>query len=130
RPAACAAGLARVKGGIMRAVTLGDLMAAAQVLCDAPEGEWAGVMAQLLAEAHEADAYRRAQGRAHARLGAGTLMAAALARAPAPCPPVSDPRCLAALAAVLRGIHDFPLSPVPARPYMSAHGPDTPFATE
>ena len=114
----------------MRALTLGDLMAAAQVLCDAPDREWPALMHALLTEAGQADAYRRAHGAPHPGLGAGTLMAASLARAPAPCPPLSDPRAQAALAAVLRGIRDFPLSPVPAPAYMQRHGPDTPSATQ
>ncbi len=114
----------------MRALTLADLVAATQLLCDRPERDWGRVMAQVLAEAACADAFRQAQGHPHPHLGAGTLMAASLAHAPRVAPPVCDPRFLVALAFVLHSLRDFPLSPVPAPAYMHAHGSDTPSATQ
>ncbi|MGY6703942.1 DUF7742 family protein [Roseinatronobacter sp.] len=104
----------------MREITRGDIHAAACVLLmcpcgdcpcsDCPCRDWPQVMAEMLAEAHMADCYRKRLGRVHARFGNGTLMAAALARAPAACATCarpSAPRYLAALACVSSAIADW-----------------------
>ncbi len=91
----------------MRDITHGDICAAARVLVDTPRSNWDAETARLLTEAEHADRYRRGFGIAHPRLGNGTLMAAALARAPAPAPPASDLDYLAALAAVIEAVLDW-----------------------
>jgi len=88
----------------MRSVSHGDICAAARVLLALPEADWPRQIATLLDEAHHADRYRKAFARYHPRLGTGTLMSAALARRPAPAPPVSETRHLQALAFVLEAV--------------------------
>ena len=91
----------------MREITHGDMHAAACVLLTCPCGDWPRVMAGLLADAHSADCYRKHSGRVHPRLGNGTLMAVALARAPdaaASCARPSAPRYQQALACVLSAL--------------------------
>lgn len=88
----------------LRPVTPPDLLAAARVLLAQPRGRWPRKMARLLAAAGAAERHRRATGRAHPRLGNGTLAAAALAQAPPPAPPLDDARHLAALADAARAV--------------------------
>lgn len=76
---------------------LADLWAAVGALLAVPPGARRGVMAELIAGAEVASAFRRRWGRAHPLHGNGTLMAAALARPRAPRP-ADDPEALAALA--------------------------------
>lgn len=91
----------------MREITQGDIRLAARVLLALPEADWPHVMAEMLDAAHRADCVRKALGRSHPRLGNGTLMSAAFARGPAPEPPLSDSRYLAALCAVIRATLDW-----------------------
>lgn len=88
----------------MREITQGDLRLAARVLLGRSEGAWPALMAEMLAEAHHADRYRKVFGRVHPRFGNGTLMAVAFARAPVPEPPAGDMRYLEALRAVIEAV--------------------------
>lgn len=89
----------------MRAVTLGDIRAAARVLAQHPQDARAALMAEMLQEADIADRYRKAYRRCHPRLGNGTLMAAALARAgQGPTPRLSERDGLEALALVIHAV--------------------------
>lgn len=85
----------------MHPVRLGDLSAAARVLGLNPEERWAWLMFRLLAEAEAGERYLQRRGRPHPRYGDGTLMAAALRRAPEPAPTLEDARFRRALLAVL-----------------------------
>lgn len=84
----------------MRPVLVGDMLAAARVLMALPREARDGAMAELLAEAELADRFRKRCGRAHPRFGNGSLMAAALVRAPGPEPFPADPPFLDALSRV------------------------------
>lgn len=64
----------------MRPVLPGDLSAAARALLPVPPAERRKLAARLLYEANAADCYRKRFGKAHARWGNGTLMAAAMMR--------------------------------------------------
>lgn len=85
----------------MQKLRLGDVSAAARALRLHPERRWAWVIRRLLAEARAGAAHLTARGRPHPRYGDGTLMAAALRRAPAPAPTLEDARFRRALVAVL-----------------------------
>lgn len=61
----------------MRPALHGDAVAAARVLVTVPETARAGTLAQMLARADAADAYRKRFGRAHPQWGSGTLMSLA-----------------------------------------------------
>ena len=91
----------------MREVTHGDIRAAARALLCQPSECWPILMQSFLTEAHIADCYRKRWGRAHPRLGNGTLMSVALARCPVAEPVASDQVYLAALAAVIAGVLDW-----------------------
>ncbi|MCC5993167.1 MAG: hypothetical protein JJT99_11650 [Rhodobacteraceae bacterium] len=89
----------------MREVTQGDIRAAARVLAQHPACARAGLMAAMLQEADHADRYRKVFGRVHPRLGNGTLMAAALARARArPAPRLSERDGLECLVLVVHAV--------------------------
>ncbi len=88
----------------MREITHGDIVTAARVLLARPEPDWPALVARMLAAAHTADCHRKALGRVHPRLGAGTLISVAMAFGPAPVPRPSDSRYLRALAAVAQGV--------------------------
>ncbi|MGP9790113.1 DUF7742 family protein [Roseinatronobacter sp. NSM] len=88
----------------MREVTHGDLCAAARVLTGHARGQWPQLMAAMLETAHHGDCIRKRLGRVHPQFGNGTLMAAALARAPAGDMRPSDPRYLDALACVIAAV--------------------------
>lgn len=94
-------------GGCMREITHGDIRVAARVLLAHPQEEWPALMARMLQEAHCADCYHKASGRAHPRLGAGTLMNAALALGPVPEPMAADKGYLVAIAAVIAAVQDW-----------------------
>ena len=81
----------------MIAPGLSDLWATARALMAVPQADRPALMARLIAEAEQADAFRLHADRLHPALGDGSLMAAALAR-PRAARPVSDPAALAALA--------------------------------
>ncbi|MCB1406465.1 MAG: hypothetical protein KDK01_09435 [Rhodobacteraceae bacterium] len=70
----------------VRPVTQTDLAAAARVLLLAPPAAREAEARSLIAQAHTADAHRRATGRAHPWFGNGTLLSAALRR------PAAEPR--------------------------------------
>ncbi|MCC5971380.1 MAG: hypothetical protein JJU15_15655 [Pararhodobacter sp.] len=91
----------------MRAVTLGDVAAAARTLMAVAEPERAALIRQLLDEAACADRYRRWWGQEHPRLGNGTLMARAMARPQADVAGPGDPAYLAALAQVIEAALDW-----------------------
>ncbi len=91
----------------MREITHGDIRAAARVLLAQSECIWPELMADMLGQAHHADRYRKAMGRLHPRLGNGTLMSVALARAPVAEPPASDPRYLTAIRAAIEAVLDW-----------------------
>lgn len=91
----------------MREITHGDICAAARVLLARPKHQWRAVMQQMLYEAHCADCCRKRFGRAHPRLGNGTLMSVALARGPVAGPVASDEAYLGALAAVIAAVLDW-----------------------
>lgn len=91
----------------MRAVLIGDLLAAARVLALTPEPLRRRRMRRLVAAARWADRHRRRSGRPHPRFGTGSLMAAAAAWPCAPDPVVCDGdwlACLACAVAVLREV--------------------------
>ncbi len=67
-----------------------------------PEDDWPTVIASLMAAADMADHFRQTHN--STRYGNGTLMAAALALAPPPAPPIADPRHLSALNTVITAI--------------------------
>lgn len=91
--------------GAMRPVLHGDLVAAARALLPVAPPARPARLAALLEAAEMAEAHRRRTGRAHPRLGTGSLMAAAM-RAPLPPEPGLDDSdylaCLALVAAALR----------------------------
>ena len=93
----------------MREITHGDIRVAARVLIARADCDWPALMAQMLADAHHADRYRKALGRHHPRLGNGTLMSAAFSMAPAPEPLPSDSRYLAAIRAAIEAVLDWRL---------------------
>ena len=68
-----------------------DAVAAARVLLRHPRERRPWVLHRMLAEAVNADSWRRRTGRVHPRWGDGTLMAVALRRPAADEPPLSDP---------------------------------------
>ena len=88
----------------MRPVTLGDLCAAARAVLMHPVADRDRVARALVRDAHLADRYRQRFGRAHPRLGPGTLMAVALARQPKMPPAIADRAYLLALRAVLDAV--------------------------
>lgn len=88
----------------MREITQGDICAATRVLLAHPKRDWPLLMAQMLYEAHVADCYRKRFGRAHPRLGTGSLMSVALARGPAPVPVAADSVSLVATGAVIAAV--------------------------
>ena len=100
----------------MRAVTLGDIRAAARVLAQHPQAARAALMAAMLQEADFADRYRKAYGRCHPRLGNGSLMSAALARAKdIPAPRLSERDGLEALALVIHAVLAWRIDRAPMR---------------
>ncbi|SDY08242.1 hypothetical protein [Citreimonas salinaria] len=70
----------------MRPLVHGDVTTAARVLLTVPPQCRHALAARMIHEAACADAYRLLTGRAHPKLGNGTLMSAALAHGPAPEP--------------------------------------------
>lgn len=94
----------------MRGLGLIDLTGAARALLVLPEAGWGRAVAEFCAQAHCADKLRRRRGRGHPLWGNGTLYEAAMRAVSRACgglppePPLSDPRYLAALGAVIRGI--------------------------
>lgn len=92
---------------VLRAVGLGDVSAAARALLAVPEHARATLMRQLLAEASDADDYRKKKGRVHPQLGNGTLMERALACPLAELPGPGDTAYLAALAQVIEAVLDW-----------------------
>lgn len=90
----------------MRALTHGDVVAAARVLMGFAEADHGAVARRLIAEARWADSWRKRNGRAHPLWGDGSLMAAALLRRPGPEPSMNDARWLGCLAAVLEALID------------------------
>ncbi len=88
----------------MRQILHGDVVAAARVLRAVPEAARPGLIARLLDEAHWADLYRKRTGRAHPVWGDGSLMTAALRRAPPPEPTLSDGRYCSCLVQVLQAV--------------------------
>ena len=88
----------------MRQVLHGDVVAAARVLFAVPDAARAGLLARMLDEAHWADLYRKRTERAHPVWGDGSLMTAALRRAPPPEPTLSDRRYCSCLVQVLQAV--------------------------
>lgn len=90
----------------MRRVMLGDVIAAAQVLRDVPEGARAAHCAAMLARAQAADLWRKRLGRGHPRWGNGSLLALALAEGAgrASGAPLADSAYLAALVVVIEAL--------------------------
>ena len=88
----------------MRPVTLGDLCAGARAVLMHPVADRNRAARALVRDAHLADCYRQRHGRAHPRLGPGTLMAVALAQHPAMPAAIADRAYLLALRAVLDAV--------------------------
>lgn len=84
----------------MRRVLHGDATAAARALLAVPPAQRPALLAQMLAEADAGQAYRARTGQAHPRLGAGSLMAAAMTHPRAGEPFLDDPEYAACLALV------------------------------
>ena len=61
----------------MREIGLTDLDLATRVLLAVPRGRWAATAAELIADAHTADLWRKRQGCAHPNGGTGSLYAQA-----------------------------------------------------
>jgi hypothetical protein len=100
----------------MRALLLGDVVAAARALLPVAEEERVAVLSALIEAATLADGHRRRSGRSHPRHGDGSLMAAALARGCAREPFLDDRdycRCLALVLTRLAERGD-PPAPAPA----------------
>ncbi|HHX89520.1 MAG TPA: hypothetical protein GX700_07065 [Paracoccus sp.] len=91
----------------MTAVGLGDVSAAARALMAVPQAARAALMLRLLEEATRAARFRRCHGRAHPRLGNGTLMERALARPLAEVAGPGDAAYLAAMALVIEAVLDW-----------------------
>ena len=85
----------------MLPVLHGDVTAAARVLRGVPVTARAAVRSTLIRSATWASLYRQKHGRQHPCWGDGTLMAAALARDPAPEPGLGDADYCWCLALVL-----------------------------
>lgn len=88
----------------MRPVMMGDVIAAARVLCAARVGDRAALMRRLLRAASLADRHRRRTGRAHPAFGNGSLMAVARRRSSPAEPPLHDPAYLDCLCIVLAAL--------------------------
>ncbi|MCP3969402.1 MAG: hypothetical protein GY717_03620 [Rhodobacteraceae bacterium] len=74
----------------MRPVLHGDVVAAARVLYRMPIRLRPDAMKRMLCQASMADRYRLVTGRLHPEWGDGSLMVAALAKAPPPEPRLDD----------------------------------------
>jgi len=82
----------------------GDVVAAARVLYEQPEGRRGLAMRGLLRQATWADRHRRISGRIHPLWGDGSLMSAALNRCPGPEPALSDAVYCTCLSMVLEAL--------------------------
>lgn len=89
----------------MRAVTHGDVIAAARVIRTVPRAVRSGTVMAMLDKAHAADRFRKRFGRAHPLWGNGSLMAVALVSGGG-CAEAfaSDPDHLEAIATVIEAI--------------------------
>jgi class 3 adenylate cyclase len=85
----------------MRALLLGDIVAAARALRAVDVSERPALLARLLEEASEAAHHGRQTGRNHPLHGDGSLMSAALAHGCVPEPALEDPQYRQCLALVL-----------------------------
>ncbi len=85
----------------MRAVLMGDVIAAARVLAPWPAPCRAKLLWRMTQEATRADAHRHRTGRMHPIWGDGSLMAAALRRSAPPEPWLDDDGYRAAIILVL-----------------------------
>lgn len=85
----------------MRALLIGDVIAAAVVLVDQDESNWAKDVAQMFSQAHAADLHRLASGRSHPDWGNGSLMSVARGRSIGPEPYLSNGKYLRALKCVI-----------------------------
>ena len=85
----------------MRAVLMGDVIAAARALLAFEPVERQALLVRMIDQAEQADRYRKRLGRAHPNWGNGSLMAAASRWPQAPEPFLSDPDYLDCLQMVL-----------------------------
>lgn len=89
----------------MRAVTHGDVVAAARAIRAMPRVARLGAVMGMIEKAHAADRFRKRFGRAHPLWGNGSLMAVALrCRGERAEPFPSDPGHLDAMATVIEAI--------------------------
>lgn len=91
----------------MRAVTHGDVTAAARFLMTLPEAERRVAARRLLVLAHWADHYRKRSGRAHPVWGNGSLAAAIPAVALPAEPRLSDLGYVRCLSTVIEAVLDW-----------------------
>lgn len=88
----------------MRPILHGDAVAAALALSTLPKPARSGAMAEMLARAGAADAYRKRFGRAHPRWGDGSLMALARQHPLPPEPTLDEVGYCLCLALVFQSI--------------------------
>jgi len=88
----------------MRAVTHGDVVAAARVLFQHEEAERADCIERLMRQSRRADRYRKETGKTHPFWGDGSLMSAALSRDPPAEPALANEEYCACLAQVFEAL--------------------------
>ena len=88
----------------MQPATIADVTAAARYLWSCSAKTRRDELEVMLLEAELANLYRLSMGRAHPRLGDGSLMAAALTRKRVAEPPLSDATYCRCLAQVLEAL--------------------------
>jgi hypothetical protein len=80
----------------MRQVLIGDVVAAARLLCELPRSDWVEAITNVLNRAHIAHKVMKRTGMQHRAWGNGSMLAA-VDRPAQPEPFLSDPKYLAAL---------------------------------
>lgn len=88
----------------MRPVGLADVEMAARALLRVAPDARQGLMQRMIRQAEEADQFRLAHGRPHARFGAGSLLSCAARQQIAPRPGALGSEALQAYSAVLQAL--------------------------